>query len=85
MVLGQSGEILLRHQWKQDPDMSTNLLIEDIVLGETDLSVRSYQIEDNFFCHVENKDPGAVISRAKGSTREEARAKALEKARYRLS
>lgn len=58
---------------------------ESIQLKGNDLSVKSYRIENQFFCHVENLDPGAVIARGEGKTREEAVKNALQKAGERLS
>ncbi len=46
--------------------------------------ITSYQIGGRFYCHVENKDPGANIARAEGNTRAEARKLALDKATKRL-
>ncbi len=34
--------------------------------------ITSYRLEARFFCHVANVDPGATISRAEATTREEA-------------
>lgn len=44
----------------------------------------SYRLGDEFYCSVDNVDPGAVIARAKGSTRAEAESAALERATRRL-
>jgi hypothetical protein len=46
--------------------------------------ITTYQIGDRFHCHIENKDPGATIARAEGSTREEACKSALDRATERL-
>jgi len=48
------------------------------------MHVVSYRLGDNFYCIVDNVDPGANISRAKASTREEAESKAIAKAKERL-
>ena len=44
----------------------------------------SYRLGDEFYCSVDNVDPGAVIARTKGSTRAEAESTALERAAKRL-
>ena len=49
------------------------------------VNITSYRIGDRYHCHVDNVDPGAVISRAEGSTQEEAIQAALAKAQQRLA
>jgi hypothetical protein len=49
------------------------------------VSVTSYKIGESFYCHVQNVDPGATISRAEAGTREEAVDLALRKAKDRLA
>jgi len=49
------------------------------------VSVTSYGIDDRFYCHVANVDPGATIARVEADTREEAVALALQKAKDRLA
>lgn len=44
------------------------------------VTITSYKLGDRYHCTVENVDPGARIARDEGATREEAEAKALEKA-----
>lgn len=44
----------------------------------------SYRLGEEFYCTVDNVDPGAVIARSKGVTRAEAEARALERAIPRL-
>ncbi len=44
----------------------------------------SYKLEDRFFCHIANVDPGATISRAEATTREEAEKLALAEATQKL-
>ncbi len=46
--------------------------------------ITSYRLGDVYHCTVDNVDPGAVIARSKGSTREEAEAMALRSAINRL-
>ena len=46
--------------------------------------ITSYRLGDIYHCTVDNVDPGAVIARSKGSTREEAEAMALRSAINRL-
>ncbi len=48
------------------------------------ITVTSYRIGECYYCHVANRDPGAVIARAEAVTREEAEKAALEKATERL-
>ena len=49
-------------------------------LGDWTIEIETYQLGDIFYCTINNVDPGARFARAEGSTREEAEAKALEKA-----
>jgi len=46
--------------------------------------ITSYRLGDTYHCTVDNVDPGAVIARSKGSSREEAEALALRSAINRL-
>ena len=49
-------------------------------LGDWTIEIETYQLGDVFYCTINNVDPGARFARAEGQTREEAEAKALEKA-----
>ena len=49
-------------------------------LGGWMISIETYRAADVYYCTISNVDPGARFARANGSTREEAEAKALEKA-----
>ena len=49
-------------------------------LGDWAIEIETYQLGDVFYCTINNVDPGARFARAEGPTREEAEAKALEKA-----
>jgi hypothetical protein len=49
-------------------------------LGDWQIEIETYSVGDVFYCTINNVDPGARFARAEGSTREEAEAKALEKA-----
>jgi len=49
-----------------------------------EITVTSYCIGERFYCHVANRDPGAVIARAEAASREEAEKMAIEKATERL-
>ena len=49
-------------------------------LGDWTIEIETYQLGDIFYCTINNVDPGARFARAEGQTREEAEAKALEKA-----
>jgi hypothetical protein len=44
------------------------------------IEIETYQLGDTFYCTINNVDPGARFARAEGPTREDAEAKALEKA-----
>lgn len=48
------------------------------------VEVRSYRLEDTYYCHIASTDAGATIARASGATREEAVLAATERARQRL-
>ena len=48
------------------------------------VNITSYMIGDRYHCHVDNVDPGAVISRAEGPTQDVAIQAALAKAQERL-
>jgi hypothetical protein len=54
-------------------------------LFDTEVSIESYKIGNQFFCHVANRDPGATIARAQADTREKAVQDALLKATERLN
>lgn len=49
------------------------------------VNVVSYNIGTQYYCHIDNIDPGAVIVRTEAPTREEAMVLALAKAKERLS
>jgi hypothetical protein len=49
-------------------------------LGDWTIEIETYQLGDVFYCTINNVDPGARFARAEGPTREDAEAKALEKA-----
>jgi len=49
-------------------------------LGGWEIEIETYQVGDVFYCTINNVDPGARFARAEGTTREEAEARALEKA-----
>ena len=49
------------------------------------VNVVSYSIGSQYYCHIDNVDPGAVIVRTEAPTREEAMLLALVKAKERLS
>ena len=44
------------------------------------IAIESYKLGDVYYCTISNVDPGARFARAEGTTREEAEARALEKA-----
>jgi hypothetical protein len=49
-------------------------------LGGWEIEIETYRVADMFYCTINNVDPGARFARAEGTTREEAEARALEKA-----
>jgi len=53
-------------------------------LNGAKVRITTYKIDNEFYCHIYNADPGATIARASGNTREEALQKALEKATVRI-
>jgi hypothetical protein len=48
------------------------------------MHITSYKLHEIYYCWVDDVDPGAVIARSKGDTREEAEQKAVKKAKERL-
>ena len=44
------------------------------------VTIETYRLGDVYHCTIANVDPGARITRADGSTREEAESRAIEKA-----
>lgn len=54
-------------------------------IAGVEVSITSYRIGDRFHFHVANRDPGATIARAEGTTSEEAQTLALMLAKQRLS
>ena len=61
-----------------------NFQQENSEINGVAVRIVTYQIGDRFFCHVENKDPGATIARGEGLTRDAARQQALAKVNVRL-
>ena len=49
-----------------------------------EIRILSYRLEKTYHCTVDNVDPGAVIARAQGTTREAAESEAITKAKERL-
>jgi hypothetical protein len=49
-------------------------------LGSWPVEIETYQLGDVYYCTINNVDPGARFARAEGPTREDAEARALEKA-----
>lgn len=58
--------------------------VEITTLKKVPLKITSYRIDDRFYCQVASVDPGATISRAEGTSYEESRLLALQKAQSRL-
>lgn len=50
-----------------------------------EVRVMSYRLGSTYYCTVYNFDPGAVIVRSDGTTRQEAESKALTRAKGRLA
>ncbi len=48
------------------------------------IHITSYRIQDEYFCSVDNVDPGAVIARSKSLTREVAESIAISRAKAKL-
>ncbi len=53
-------------------------------INGVEVRVTSYRIDQRYFCHVSNADPGATIARGEGGSRDEAREVAVSKATLRL-
>jgi hypothetical protein len=49
-----------------------------------EIHVVSYRLENQYFCSVDNVNPGAVIARAQGRTREAVEAVAVARAKEKL-
>ncbi|HLC25297.1 MAG TPA: hypothetical protein VJM80_00840 [bacterium] len=49
-------------------------------IGRWKINIVSYRLGDAYLCTVDNVEPGAVLARGKGPTREEAEKKAIQKA-----
>lgn len=54
-------------------------------IAGVEITVTSYNIGEAFYCQISSADPGAVISRVKSSSSDEAVRKALQFARLKLS
>lgn len=65
-------------------DKAEHYQTENETIKGVDLKITTYKIGNQFYCHVENKDPGAVIARAEGTDRDSAKQLALTKATKRL-
>lgn len=50
-----------------------------------EMHIVSYRLNDTYYCTVDNVNPGAVIARSHGKTREEAEKIAITKARGALN
>lgn len=49
-------------------------------IGDFEINIESYRIGDTYHCTVDNVQPGAVLARGQGKSREEAERIAVEKA-----
>jgi hypothetical protein len=54
-------------------------------VGRWKVNIVSYKLGDQYYCTVDNVEPGATLARSQGSTREEAEKKTLEKAKELLA
>jgi dsRNA-specific ribonuclease len=54
-------------------------------VGRWKVNIVSYKLGDQYYCTVDNVEPGATLARGQGSTREEAEKKALERAKELLA
>lgn len=54
-------------------------------LGDWEVGITSYKLGGAYLCEVDNVSPGARLARGKGTTRDEAEAQALGKAREMLA
>ena len=50
-------------------------------VGRWKVNIVSYKLGDQYYCTVDNVEPGATLERGQGSTRDEAETKALDKAK----
>ena len=53
-------------------------------VGQFEINIATYLLGDTYYCSVDNVDPGAVVARGEGKTREEAEKIAVEKATRRV-
>ena len=53
-------------------------------VGAFEINIRTYRLGDIYYCKVDNVDPGALVAKAEGKSREEAEAAAVAKARERV-
>ena len=60
-------------------------LVEPKEISGWKVNVTSYCVGKQYYCHIDNIDPGAVIVRTEAPTREEAVLLAFAKANERLS
>ncbi len=54
-------------------------------VGQFEINITTYRLEDTYYCSVDNVSPGAVVARGEGPTREEAEEVAVRKARERVA
>jgi hypothetical protein len=52
----------------------------EMALAGWEISIETYRLDEVYHCTISSVDPGARFARADGSTREEAEARAIEKA-----
>ena len=54
-------------------------------IGRWKVNITSYKLGNEYYCTVDNVEPGATLARGQGPSREEAEKKALQKAEEMLA
>ena len=62
-----------------------DLRVREEAVGRWQVRLTSYRVADGWVCVADNVDPGANVARARGGSREEAEARALDRAGERLA
>ncbi|NIR73210.1 hypothetical protein GWO43_07935 [candidate division KSB1 bacterium] len=62
-----------------------NLRTEETQINGVPVTVTSYKVGSRFYCHIANKDPGAVFVRTEAASKQEAMEQAIAKAKQRLA
>ena len=88
MARGRSGETSSARQSRKECSISMKAEEYHKDLQEIfglKVSITSYKIGSQYYCHVDNVDPGATIARTEAESKEAAIAEALAKAHERLT